>query len=1106
MDLVCPACGTANPPMARFCMACGAALVPTRPADERRVVTILFVDLVGFTERSDNADPEDVRRTLVPYHAGVKAQLERFGGVLDKFIGDGVMGVFGSPIAHDDDPVRGVEAALAILELVDTLRRDDPGVAVRVAVNTGEAVVTFGSGPQVGESVAGDVVNTASRLQALAPRDGVVVGEATERAVRDRFELEELPLASVKGKAEPVRVWRVIGRASAPPAAEEPTAFVGRELELGALLEAYRDAVTTGSARLVVVVGEPGVGKSRLLRELERRLTREDPPPRWLASRCQPYGEDVAFRPAGRLVEAALGLDGTEDAATLHARLEEALRDTVASAPVRGGIARQLEALVRGTGAREEPASIQDLAAAAAALVSAGGPAVLAIEDVHWADPALLHLLRAGTTELRDRPCLLVATARPTGKPAFAEAIEVPLSPLGEADTLRLVDDLASRAGFAGTERRALAARSEGNPLFAVEFVRALAERAEAARSSMPLPDTLHSVIAARLDAVPAELRPVVLDAAVLGPELWPAALAALGDGDADAAAAALDGLAARGVVTAGAAGWFREGPTYRFTHALFREVAYARLPRAARAGKHLRAGEWLEEASGDRAVERADAIAFHYEQACLLAEASHDDEVAEAAREPAARWLNRAGRQARLLDALGAYERHERALRVAAPGSVERARALANGAAMGARAARLEGKEALARIEEALAIARERGEVELEGWTLVRQYSQMAFMGEGAAAEHVLEEAIALLETLPPGTWLAEAYAYRAEEMMLAGRTQDSLRWAERAIEVATTVGSDTVIMALHLRGNARCEAGDEAGLGDLREALRRAEGLGSAMDIVYSLMYLGEWAWLLETPAAGLVHIDAALDLSRRRGVTRQSFWAAGGSLAPLFDAGRWGELLERVQMLRGTEPELIDPTLFCVADIWCTKLAIARDDTSIAPSGEELLARARAIAEMHVVAPGLNAAALLAMRDGRFEVARAHLEELETVTASVSSPTYREEVVADATRAALVLGETGLAERFAAGEGTTARARCTYATAHAAVAEKRSDADARARWAEAAERWRAFGTAYEEALARDGVARCLAREGRDDDARVEREAAEALLAPLGAVRPVL
>ncbi|MGZ4131732.1 MAG: ATP-binding protein, partial [Actinomycetota bacterium] len=759
---------------------------------------------------------------------------------------------------------------------------------------------------------------------------------------------------------------------------------------------------------------------------------------------------------------------------------------------------------VRGTSAREEPASISDMAAAAATLIGAGGPAVVAIEDVHWADPALLHLLQAGTTELRDRPCLLVATARPTGQPSFDDAIEVPLLPLDEDDTVRLVDDLVSRTAFSQAERRALAERSEGNPLFAVEFVRALAERAEEARSSMPLPDTLHSVIAARLDAVPAELRPAVLDAAVLGPEFWAAALAALGEADEAAATAALEGLAARGVVAVGGSTWFRDAPTYRFTHALFREVAYARLPRAARAGKHLRAGEWLETASGDRAVERADAIAFHYEQAYLLAEASHDLEVARAAQEPAARWLNRAGRQARLLDALGAYERHERALRVAAPGSVEQARALANGAAMGARAAKLDGKEALARIGEAVTIARERGDAELEGWTLVRQYSQMAFMGEGAAAEHMLEAAIERLETLPPGTWLAEAYAYRAEEMMLAGRTEESLRWAERAIEVATTVGSDAMIMALHLRGNARCESGDATGLDDLRDALRRAEELGSAMDIVYSLMYLGEWTWLLEGPVPGLVHIDAAYDLSRRRGVTRQSFWAAGGSLAPAFDAGRWGDLLERVEVVRGTDPDLIDPTLSCVADIWCTKLAIARGDRSLAPSGGELLARARGIGEMHVVGPGLNAAATLAIRDWQDDEARAHLEELETLTASVSSPTYREEVVADATRAALVLGEVDLAERFATGEGTTVRARCTYATAAAALAEATGEGDARERWAEAVDRWRAFGSAYEEALARDGVARSLQREGREDEARVERRKADALLASLRAVRP--
>src|SRR3954471_20306521 len=238
--MLCPSCGSANPPEAKFCHQCGTALgarhcrscgaelpagakfcsecgtpveaaASAEPAQERRVVSILFVDLVGFTERSDRADPEDVRRTLVPFHARVKEDLERFGGTLDKFIGDAVMGVFGAPVAHEDDPVRAVRSALRILRSIEELRRDDPEIAVRAAVNTGEAVVTFGTGPQVGEAVAGDVVNTASRMQGVAPRGSLVVGESTMRAIGEAFDVELLPPAVVKGKAEPLNVWRVVG-------------------------------------------------------------------------------------------------------------------------------------------------------------------------------------------------------------------------------------------------------------------------------------------------------------------------------------------------------------------------------------------------------------------------------------------------------------------------------------------------------------------------------------------------------------------------------------------------------------------------------------------------------------------------------------------------------------------------------------------------------------------------------------------------------------------------------------------------------------------------------------------------------------------------------
>jgi len=314
----CANCGAELPAGARFCAFCGTP-VETAPvaAEERRTVTIVFADLVGFTERSDRADPEDVRRTLVPFHRRVKQDLERFGGTLDKFIGDAVMGVFGAPVAHEDDPVRAVRAALRILDTIEDLRRDDPDIAVRIAVNTGEAVVAFGSGPQVGEAVAGDVVNTTSRMQSLAPRDAVVIGEETLRAVRGRFEVEALPTATVKGKSEPLMVWRVLGERAEPERERVP--FVGRRTELEILTDRFDDVERSGSLRALVLVAEAGVGKSRLIAELandlqERALT--------ITGSCPPYGEGVTFAPVEQTVRALTGIEPSDDAATSAARLE----------------------------------------------------------------------------------------------------------------------------------------------------------------------------------------------------------------------------------------------------------------------------------------------------------------------------------------------------------------------------------------------------------------------------------------------------------------------------------------------------------------------------------------------------------------------------------------------------------------------------------------------------------------------------------------------------------------------------------------------------------------------------------------------------------------
>ncbi|HEX6843601.1 MAG TPA: adenylate/guanylate cyclase domain-containing protein [Actinomycetota bacterium] len=1069
MDQVCPSCDAVNPSGARFCMSCGAALGTEAAVTERRIVTILFVDLVGFTERSDRADPEDVRRALVPYHAAVKSCLERFGGTLDKFIGDAVMGVFGAPTAHEDDPARAVDAALAIRdEVVPRLRETDPDVAVRIAVNTGPALVSPGAGPQVGEAVAGDVVNTASRLHALAEPGEIVIGELSERAVRDDFEMDELPPATVKGKAEPVRVWRVRSRCegTASPAADV-AAFVGREVELRDLLGLFDEAVASSSPRTAVVIGEPGIGKSRLIRELHARLG----PHRWLPARCQPYGEDVALRPAGVLVEAALGLG--HDAPGFARALDRALDGAGLTDGEREGARAQLDRLF---GAGESTGSLVDLGAAITTVLeqAAGeGPIVVVVEDLHWADAVLARLTEVVRDQFRDRAVLFVGTSR-TEVHGDGRELTITLGPLPPATTGRLVDELLARFSIRVPSGR-LVDRTGGNPLYALEFVRAMAERGEEGRAELPVPESLQAVIGARLDAVPTPLRTAVSDAAVVGPEFWIPAVAALDVGDEERAAGAVTELVRRGVLERDRPTWLADQPTYRFAHALFREVAYGRLPREVRAEKHLRTGKWLEAVSATRAAAHADAITHHYVQAYDLATATGRDEVAMVARPLAAAWLNRIGERNRGIDPQGSYERFSRAMEIATPGSFESVVAQMYVATMGARLGLMEADDVLAALDRALEEAIALRDPVLEARARLRRSNQMAYMGAGLAATPELDRVIELLEPLPPGPSLAEAYAFRAEEAMLAGETERSIEYADRALEMAQASRVTTLaVMALHIRGNGRIERLDPGGLDDLREALRLSEETGDTASVIFSHNYLGEWSWLLEGPEAGLPHIRESRRLSELRGLHRQRTWAFASSFGPLFDAGRWDELVEAVEVVLGVDPALIDPTVVIAADVWGAKMLVAEGRPEEAADPASLAVRAREIEEMHVLAPGLLAAALIHVARDEADLALPYLEELDQVSSDVESPTYREEVVADAARSALAAGDLALAARFAEGEGTTLRSRATYATARAALAEARGDADAGERWTNAARAWEAFGAPYEEALAWEGVLR--------------------------------
>ena len=315
--VVCPSCGEENPERARFCHACGAALAETAPAgEERKVVSVLFVDLVGFTDRSDRADPEDVRATLRPYHERVKADIERFGGTVEKFIGDAVMAVFGAPIAHEDDAERAVRAALRILETIEELSEEGLGLSVRAAVTTGEAVVALGARPERGEGiVTGDVVNTAARLQSAAPVGTVLVDETTMRSAEAAITFEPLDPVEAKGKSEPIPVWRASearSRFGVDTDLRAETLFVGRDSELALLSETFARALREPSTQLVTVVGEPGLGKSRLVWEFREEIDRRSDLVRWRQGRCLPYGEGITFWALGEIVKAEAGVLETD--------------------------------------------------------------------------------------------------------------------------------------------------------------------------------------------------------------------------------------------------------------------------------------------------------------------------------------------------------------------------------------------------------------------------------------------------------------------------------------------------------------------------------------------------------------------------------------------------------------------------------------------------------------------------------------------------------------------------------------------------------------------------------------------------------------------------
>jgi class 3 adenylate cyclase/tetratricopeptide (TPR) repeat protein len=1113
----CPSCGASVPADARFCPSCGTSLqgppaAGEAPFEERRIVSILFADLAGFTSHSDRADPEDVRRTLVPFHALAKEEIERFGGVLDKFIGDAAMGVFGAPVAHEDDPERALRAAFAI-----QARADELALAVRIAVNTGEAVVAFVTGPHVGENVTGDVVNTASRLQGLAPLGDIVVGESTFRATRASAELVELDLAVVRGKAEPLRVWRAIGlRPDAPLRDEDdPPPFVGRARERALLRELFRRTVGERTAQLVTIVGDPGIGKTRLVADLAEHVRSTEEPVSWLRGRCPPYGDAVTFAPLEQIVRGVTGIMRSDDRGTALDKLSAALQG-LSDVPEEGDWLRtRLAPLV---GAAEEGTSTVDRDESFTAwsrfleLEAERQPLVLVVEDLQWADPAMLEFLDRLASHLAQTPLLLVCTARPElfdlrrdwggGK---ANASTISLSPLDEGEMRALL----GRTPLPEETEGPLIASAGGNPLFALEFVRMLGDRGAEVPSpgagpvtpgEIRVPESIQGLIAARLDALTPAQRALLQDAAVVGDPFWAGALAATAPAEVDVPAE-LRELQRRGMIRPSAQRSLEREAEFGFSSALIRDVAYGQIPRARRSERHRETVRWLEGVAKGRLEDLAERLAFHAWEALRLARAAGLTDGRERLEDEARRFLKLAGDREISLDLEQAALSYGRALELAPAGHPDRPSLLQLWTSVAWRAGRLDAEEAVRSYREALDGALAADDRPAAARAMRRLYFQLGLQGDTVVAREILDRAIEMLESDEPSALLGELYACRAEDEMFAGRTEESLRWADRSLELPQSEGSR--LIALHIRGNARCEMGDVAGgMDDLWAALRQAEETGTALDIATCYSYLAEWVGLIDGPRRGLELNRSGIEVCERRGIRGQAMWSRAESLWLLYDVGEWDEVAERSAALRAWGADRGDSQVETVGRLYGARVLVQRDDAAAAASLlDPALPVARRIEDLQILAPTLLVAIQVAAARDEIDEARELLKEYDRVTED-GPVEYREVQCLEAARCALELGERPLAERLVRDRPLHHwRARAAVTAARALLAEAGGDVEeALAGFREAGELWRAHDCAPERAHAMHGEARCLRALGSDAEADRLADDANAVFERLG------